>query len=52
MSVDVMSIFLKRFGKRVGIAISIIVIVLAALAFLIPNGAAKIPLISSYTVGD
>jgi hypothetical protein len=52
MNMDVMSTFLKRFGKTMAIAISILVIVLAALAFLIPTGAATIPLISTYTVGE
>jgi hypothetical protein len=45
--------FLKRFRKGIAVlVISLIVVVILALAFLIPPGAATIPLNVSYTVGE
>jgi hypothetical protein len=45
--------FLKRFKKGVAVLVtSLVVIVILALAFMIPPGAATIPLNVSYTVGE
>jgi hypothetical protein len=46
------SSFLKRFGKSLAVIVSVIVIVILALSFFIPPGAATIPLNVSYTVGE
>lgn len=46
------SSFLKRFGKKLAVAVSVVVIAILALSFFIPPGAATIPLNVSYVVGE